>query len=168
IVGAIRLYRANRSALTTLVVAFGPYAVFDLLFQESATTRYALPLVVPVAFLATWGLLIATSRPAIVMAIVLAAVNAHIAGRSIASYASEPAPAFRLLRDMRAEAAEPPILAMHRREDLDLRRPIVWTGVDMPPIASRLSAPPKHEWLELVKYWNAGGRRPVWFVADPL
>ena len=31
----------------------------------------------------------------------------------------------------------------------------------------RLPAPPQHEWLEPVKYWNGGGRRPVWFVADP-
>jgi hypothetical protein len=167
-IGAVRLYRANASALATLLVAFAPYAVFDLLFQESVTTRYALPLVVPIAFLAMYGLLIATPRPAIVAAIALAAFDAHIGGQSIASYASEPAPAFRLLHDMRDDAGEPPILAMHRREDLDLRRPIVWAGVDMPPIAGRLSAPPKHEWLELVKYWNAGGHRPVWFVADPL
>ena len=26
----------------------------------------------------------------------------------------------------------------------------------------------KHEWRELVKYWNEVGRDPVWFVADPL
>jgi hypothetical protein len=35
-------------------------------------------------------------------------------------------------------------------------------------MSKRLAAPPKHEWLELVKYWNDGGRAPVWFVADPL
>jgi hypothetical protein len=38
----------------------------------------------------------------------------------------------------------------------------------LPPFAERLPAPPKHEWLELVKYWNGGGRAPIWFVADPL
>ena len=32
-----------------LVVAFGPYAVFHLLFQETVTTRYAVPLVPVVA-----------------------------------------------------------------------------------------------------------------------
>jgi hypothetical protein len=56
---------------------------------------------------------------------------------------------------------------MHRREDLDLRRPIQWVGAAMPPFARRLGAPPRHEWLELVKYWNGGGQAPVWFVADP-
>jgi hypothetical protein len=56
---------------------------------------------------------------------------------------------------------------MHRREDLDLRRPIQWVGASAPAFAQRLPAPPKHEWLEVVKYWNQGGRAPVWFVADP-
>ena len=31
----------------------------------------------------------------------------------------------------------------------------------------QLPAPPQHEWLEAVKYWNDGGRAPVWFVVDP-
>src|SRR5205807_2491205 len=100
IVGAARLYRASRSAFFVLVLAFGPYLVFDLLFQESVTTRYALPLVVPMAFLAACGLFVAGPTAAIVLAVCLAAVNAHVSGMAIASYASEPAPAFRLLRDM--------------------------------------------------------------------
>jgi hypothetical protein len=56
---------------------------------------------------------------------------------------------------------------MHRREALDLRRPIQWAGDRIPSFAVRLPSPPKHEWLELVKYWNGGGTAPVWFVADP-
>ena len=43
------------TSLLTLAVAFGPYVVFDLLFQETITTRYALPLVVPVGYLAVRG-----------------------------------------------------------------------------------------------------------------
>ena len=58
-----------------------------------------------------------------------------------------------------------PVIAMHRRDDLDLRRPIAWDG--LPAVDRRLAAPPKLEWLEVVKYWNSGGRQPVWFVADP-
>jgi hypothetical protein len=64
-------------------------------------------------------------------------------------------------------AEESPLLAMHRREAFDLRRPIDWSGQALVPL-DRLPSPPKHEWLELVKYWNSGGRRPIWFVADPL
>ena len=60
-----------------------------------------------------------------------------------------------------------PVLAMDRRESLDLRRPIAWLGAAMPAIDRLLPAPPQHEWLEAVKYWNGGGRAPVWFVVDP-
>ncbi len=37
-------------------MAFVPYAIFHLLFQETVTTRYALPLVPAVAYLAVRGL----------------------------------------------------------------------------------------------------------------
>ena len=48
--GAARLaWRAPR-ALLTLLALFAPYAVFHLLFQETATTRYALPLLPVVAY----------------------------------------------------------------------------------------------------------------------
>ena len=63
----------------------------------------------------------------------------------------------------------PPVLAMHRRQDFDMRRPLQWVGARCrrrSPSASPRRR--KHEWLELVKYWNGGGRAPVWFVADPL
>jgi hypothetical protein len=75
-----------------------------------------------------------------------------------------------MLADMRAEssAAAGPILAVHRRQDFDLRRPLKWMGADAPAFSTRLAAPPRLEWLELVKYWNGGGRRPAWFVSDPL
>ena len=51
----------------------------------------------------------------------------------------------------------------------DLRRPIQWVGDAMPrvrraPAAHRRSTSGSRS----VKYWNGGGREPVWFVADPL
>jgi hypothetical protein len=97
--------------------------------------------------------------------------DAHVGGTSVAAYSRVKAPAFRLLDEMRAGAAaarEPPVLAMDRRQSLDFRRPIAWVGDAMPPIARTLPAPPQHEWLEAVNYWNAGGRAPVWFVVDPM
>ncbi|PYQ95867.1 MAG: hypothetical protein DMF97_16270, partial [Acidobacteria bacterium] len=78
---------------------------------------------------------------------------------------------FRLLDDMRraSTALETrPVLALDRRDEFDLRRPIRWVGDAMPPIDRKLPAPPQHEWLELVKYWNNGGRAPVWLVVDPM
>jgi len=57
---------------------------------------------------------------------------------------------------------------MHRNQDFSMRRPIQWVGDKMPKLSGHLPATPKHEWLEVVKYWNTGGRGPVWFVGDPL
>jgi hypothetical protein len=173
--------------------------VFDLLFQESVTTRYALPLVIPLAYLAVRGCALFGETAGLAAVAALAVFCIWTDDVAMYQYSRMDAPAFRMLADMAAEAANPsrrtgespppplrpsdaagagvvsrivregaPVLAMHRREDLDLRRPITWVGDRMPPIAQRLPAPPKHEWLELVKYWNAGGRAPMWYVADPL
>ena len=95
-----------------------------------------------------------------------AAFNAFLGVQAMYWYSRVEAPAFQMLDDMRASARPPaPVLAMHRRDELDLRRPILWAG--LPALDARFASPPKHEWLEVVKYWNGGGRRPVWFVADP-
>ena len=42
-VGLVSAARRERTVLVWLCAAFGPYFVFDLLFQEMVTTRYALP-----------------------------------------------------------------------------------------------------------------------------
>jgi hypothetical protein len=172
--GAALLLWRSRDALVILAVAFAPYLVFDLLFQETFTTRYALPLVVPVAYLATRAMAAAPRSVGITITGGVVALNVMVAGFSLREYASTPAPVFRMLADMRSSGAAaagkqpPPVLAMHRRQNLDNRRPMQWAAAEMPAIARRLPAPPKHEWLEVVKYWNSGGTEPVWFVDDPM
>ena len=52
LVGLLVLLRRSVSAVLLLLVTFGPYAIFHLLFQETLTVRYALPLVPAVAMLA--------------------------------------------------------------------------------------------------------------------
>jgi hypothetical protein len=175
VAGLVRLARASRAAVTTLAVAFGPYLAFHMLFQETVTTRYALPLVMPIAYLAVCGVEFLTARLAssfVPIAIVtgLAAAGIVLAAPALSAYSQIDAPAFRMLSDMRVTVrpGKPPVLAMHRLQTFSLRRPIDWIGEAMPPVAQRLPTPPKHEWLELVKYWNNGGRDVVWFVADPL
>ena len=184
IAGAAALVRRHPAALVVLAAAFGPYFVFDLLFQETFTGRYALPLVIPVAFLAVSGARLLPKPVGLSLAALLAMYCAHIGGTSVAAFAAQPAPAFRLLDDMRSAAratgstGAAPVLAMDRRAEFDLRRPIRWMGDAMRPqettsttsatFERRLPSPPQHEWLEMVKYWNGGGRSPVWFVADPL
>jgi hypothetical protein len=174
-VGLVQMLLHARRALLTLVVAFGPYLVFDLLFQETITTRYALPLVVPIGYLAVRGASWLPGPLALTATVALLIGGAYVSDRAMYGYASMDAPAFRMLGDMEA-AAHPegaavpttPVLAWHRREYFDFRRPFQWVGDKLPPFAQRLPAPPKHEWLEVVKYWNAGGHEPVWFIADPL
>ena len=170
IVGLVRLWLRDRRALARLAISFGPYLLFDLVFQESVTSRYALPLAIPLAYLAASGARAAPVGAGLAIAIGIAALSAHIGGTSVAAFSRQKAPAFRLLDDLRTQAAaasSAPILAMDRRENLDLRRPIVWMGEALPQFADRLPAPPQHEWLPLVQYWNGGGRRPVVFIADP-
>jgi len=171
VIGVLLLMRDDVRALVLVAVAFGPYLVFDIVFQETFTGRYALPLVVPIAFLAAAGAQRLSPRFGPIAIAAIAIVCAHIGGTSVAAYARTTPPAFRLLDDMRAAApatAEPPVLAMDRREAFDLRRPIRWMRDSLPRFARTLPSPPQHEWLELVKYWNGDGRTPVWFVADPL
>ncbi len=169
--GIIVLLRSGRRTALLLAVAFGPYSAFHMVFQETFTSRYALPLVIPIAYCAAVGVRALPRRSGLLAAAVIAAVSAHIGGTSLAAYSRARAPAFRLLDDMRTAAAglnAPPVLALDRREEFDLRRPIRWVGDRMPVIDRKLPAPPQHEWLELVKYWNAGGRAPVWLVVDPM
>jgi hypothetical protein len=168
--GLLWLFRHAPAALFALAVAFGPYLIFDLVFQESFTGRYALPVVVPISYLAVSGLRVLPHDTGIAVAVAIAIFDAHIGGTSIAEFARHKAPAFRVLDDMRdaaASAPEPPVLAMDRRNEFDFRRPIVWVGGEMPAISRKLTAPAQHEWLETVKYWNGGGRAPVWFLVDP-
>jgi hypothetical protein len=170
IIGLVVMALRSFSALITLAVAFGPYFVFDLLFQETFTSRYALPLVIPMAVLAAAGARVLPRRSGLIAVATIAIVSAHTGGTSVAAFAREKAPAFRLLDDMRtvAEAGRgSPVLAMDRKQSFDFRRPLIWVSGSLPEIAQVLAAPPQHEWLEAVKYWAGGGRAPVWFIVDP-
>jgi hypothetical protein len=159
--GAAVSWFRERRAIAVLVVAFGPYAVFHLLLQETFTVRYALPILPPVAWLAMQSVMsiprIAT--PAAVGLIAASGVTAVPAG---IAYAREAHPAFRAIRDMEAASAE---LAPARvYSHYALRRALQAA----PPGAVHVVDPqPRVEWLSLVKYWLDGGRAPVWFLADP-
>ncbi len=168
--GVLMAILRDRRTLALLGVSFGPYLLFHLLVQETFTTRYALPLVVPVAWFAVRGLA-ALGRGGLAVAAALVVAGSVVGQSAVIAYGRAEAPAFRLLTDMRTARSSgdaPPVLAMHRRGAFDFRRPLRWVGDAMPPFAGRLESPPKHEWLELVRYWNSGGRSPVWFITDPL
>lgn len=172
--GLAQTWRHARASLVTLVVAFGPYLIFDMLFQETITTRYALPLVIPVSYLAVRGLSLAGETPGLALAVVLAGYCATVNDGVLARFARSQAPVFRMLGDWTAVAKtdvdsfQPPLVMMHRRPELDTRRALQWHGDQMPRLAGHPMSTPKHEWLDVVRYWNGGGTAPVWFVADPL
>lgn len=170
VAGCWRSWRVAPAALGWILAAFGPYAAFHLLFQETATTRYALPLVVPVAYLAASGLAVLPRLGAGVAAGAIVALGVVTTQPALRAYATARAPAFQvvdLLAGSGAAEEARPALAMHRRQELDMRRPLRWSRDRLPEWTAHLPAPPKQEWLELVKYWNGGGRAPIWFLADP-
>lgn len=169
-VGLVVLVRRRPRSVVLAAVAFGPYALFDLVFQEFVTVRYALPIVLPIAWLAAAGLRTLPAPAAILATAAIVMFDAHVGGQSIAALSREAFPAFRALDDMRRAtdaSASRPVLAPDRRQSLDLRRPLAWAGGRAPTFERQLPAPPQHEWLAAVRYWDSGGRSPVWFVVDP-
>lgn len=163
-VGAARIaWRAPR-VLLSIATMFGPYAIFHLLFQETATTRYALPLLPVVAYAAMAAAEGLPARALPVAAIGVAAIALMQAIPASTHYAREGAPVFRAFDDMAATAHggdRVDAIAMHA----GARRAAEWA---MPILPARVAkAPHGHEWLTLVALWQAEPSARVWFVADP-
>jgi hypothetical protein len=160
--GCLGLVWRSRAVVLLLFVAITPYAIFHLLVQETITTRYALPLVPAVAFLAVQGLALLARRFAPVGAAALAVVCLVLVVPATRAYSASGSPLYRALDEMgrAAHKAKPAVLGMHH---------VFARGVEEanPDFARVLPAPPKREWMELAKYWQAGGRGPIWFLADP-
>ena len=117
LLGAVRLlWRAPRAALV-LLVAFGPYAIFHLLFHETETVRYALPLLPPVVYLAMSAVESQRVRLLLpVTALALGIVSLALAIPASVAYAREGAPIFRLFDDMATTAhggERVDVIAMH-------------------------------------------------------
>jgi hypothetical protein len=147
--GIVVLLRRDRRGLVLLAGAAAPDAIFHLVWQENVTTRYALPIVPPIALLATIGLGgfglrglgpgalgRATPGPGALrrwttrVGATAIAVCALAAGLpALTAYTREPAPVFRLFADMRnAGRSADVVVAMHRRGYNDTRRVRAWEG----------------------------------------
>lgn len=163
-VGAARLLvRAPRIAIV-LAIAFAPYAIFDLLFQETVTIRYALPLLVPVGYAALSALDAASSRVLTVGATAIATLSLVLAVPASVVYAREGAPAFRIFDDMTTAAhtgGRVDAIGLHA----SLQRAAQWAAPILP--APVLTGSPGEEWLSLVGLWRARPDARVWFAADP-
>jgi Dolichyl-phosphate-mannose-protein mannosyltransferase len=162
--GAARIvWRAPAVALL-LVALFGPYALFHLLFQETETTRYALPLLPVMAYAAMAAVEGLPARALPVAAIGVAAIGLMQAVPAMVHYAREGAPIFRAFDDMAATAHggdRVDAIAMHA----GARRAAEWSAPILP--ARTVKAPHGYEWLALVGLWKADPAARVWFVADP-
>jgi hypothetical protein len=174
--GVVVLLRRDRRGLVLLAGAAAPYAIYHLVWQENVTTRYALPVVIPIALLAAIGLRgIVPARivPNGVGRWVTRVGSAAMAAVCLASgvpalmaYTGERAPVFRLFADMRkAGTPSDVVVAMHRRAAAETVRAQGWVGKAGFPWHA-LEAPANHEWLEWARYWLAGGTGRMWLLAD--
>jgi hypothetical protein len=171
--GAIVVVITDRRSAVLLALAFAPYAIFHLLFQEAANLRYSTPLVVPIAFLMIAALAALplprfalarrpgqVSSPVVIFPVIFFVIRTFPVG---AAYGGEPHPAFRAIGEMTAmverAAATPAAVFSHYA----LRRSLQAAPTKLPVV----EAQPGVEWLALEDYWLKGGTGEVWFLADP-
>lgn len=112
-IGTVWMLMRSPRSLTVLVIAFAPYAVFHLLFQETVTTRYALPLVVPAALLAACAMAAAGRNVLHAGCAVLVAWSLALTLPAARLYAGGPTPPFRALEDAISASEPDGMVAMH-------------------------------------------------------
>ncbi len=170
--GALRLLWTMPRALALLLVGYVPYAVFHLLFQETITVRYALPLVVPIAFLAISGLDWGRGTATILGTTAIIAWSTALWVPATTAYGSRSSPAFQALIEAGrsgSTANQARIVGLHAvaRRAVDwLQRAGSVNGERFEP-RRVLRAPHGQEWLTLVEQWRAEPSSAVMFVADP-
>lgn len=158
--GVVAMAMSERRALGMLAVAFVPYAVFHLLLQETATVRYALPVLPGVVWLVARGAAVG-GRLATPLCFVLAASAALESVPAGIAYGTEVHPAFRAIRDMSEEADGAPPAAVYTH--YALYRPLQTAAAASLPVV----APQRNrEWMGPAAYWRDGGASTVWFLAD--
>jgi hypothetical protein len=155
-------YLAWRSPLSAilLLVAFVPYAAFHLIVQETYS-RYALPLIPPVAYLAVRGLSIAGPTLAAAGCAVLVMASLAVTLPAARVYAENPSPAYAAVADLQqlVSTGEAVIGAHQRFARVLETREFGETKILPSPVMS--------ESRELASYWLAGGTAPVFYLADP-
>jgi hypothetical protein len=160
--GGVMLAR-SRPAMALLAAVAVPYGAFHLLFQDTQTTRYALPLVPAVAYLAARGLAVPGPLALTGGTAALAAACLVIAAPALASYSVDASPLSRAVGDMTARAGParettPPI-TMHHAFARALRGDPRLRGAVFPP--------PRREVRQLAAFITSTPADRVWFLADP-
>ena len=153
------VWRAPRAAMLVMV-AFVPYAIFHLIVQETLS-RYALPLVPAVAYLAVRGLSAAGTTFATVASAAVVLASLVVTLPAARSYAQNPSPAYAAVEDLKQVLArEAGVVGAHQRFARVLEtREFGPTKILPSPVMS--------ESRELALYWLGGGTAPVRYLADP-
>ncbi len=160
IAGGLRLLRERPRAAALIAIVFGPYLVLHLLFHSTSETRYAIPLLLPVAFLASCGLMPCTRwRMAVGAALVAVAVTTSMGPiMAQARFGSPVARVWADVSDALRHTTNRPVIGMHHAVQRQLR----FARFEEPP----LQAPARYEWLAVVDHFRSGGESPVWFLAS--
>ena len=160
VVGTVLLLRRGRREAVLLAAVTVPYAIFHLVFQETVTTRYVLPLVPALALLTALALGAAGRIALTAGTAVLASSGLILAVPALTAYARQGSPLSRAIGVIAADSpAPPPALAMHHAFARAMRGEAV--------AATALPVPVKHEWLEVKRVLDADRSRRVLFLADP-
>ena len=173
-VGAARMLWKGPQALAVILVAFVPYAIFHLLFHETITVRYALPLVVPIAYLAAYALEWAGERVTAAASIGFVVWSAVATLPAVVAYGAQGSPAFRALNEAsHSVPAGDQVVGLHAVA----RRAAEWLELQPPPRPSApsdtstsarfLKAAHGREWLTLIEHWRTNPESRIAFVADP-
>ena len=162
--GVVLLLRSRRAAIL-LAVLIVPYLAVHLLLQETLTTRYALPFIPVVAYLAVRGAEAAVptfkSAGTTVIVALIVVWSLAVTLPSLRVYARDGAPVFAAIATMRERLnAEPGVVGFHQAMQRSMQTQNLGSVKVLP-------SPPMREWLELAKYWREGNTMPVWFLADP-
>lgn len=170
LVGGLWVLRRSRGTAWLLAVLALPYTAFHLLFHETFTVRYALPVVPIMAYLAARGAETLGRRAYAAVVSVAILASLWIGVTATKAYSDLPAPVFRAMSAMtaRAETEEPkPALAMHRRIANEGRRAFTWGSDDDPFWSQRAPAVRHAEWdvARRVLIDTPGVR--LWFLAEP-
>lgn len=162
-IGAVAMLWRQRRASVVLAAAFAPYLVFHLAFQESAHTRYALPLLPAAAYCAIRGLWLLGRVPAVVTTVTCVAMALVQVVPVTALYSSLGSPVTRALTDVRAEAERVGHAVLGRRF---MYARAIEAGLNTRKVTV-LSAAPKLEWPEIARYLTNDRRAPLWLFGIP-
>ena len=167
-IGFVRAAWRAPAMLLFVLIAFVPYAIFHLLFHETFTVRYALPLVVPVALLAVYAGGLAGRAGMAVSALSILIASLITVLPVSRAFARDGSPTFRAFETMRNTAASsaasgprPDTIAMHAV----MRRVEEWLRDGSGPTV--IHGAHGREWLPLVEHWRKQPDSVVRFVADP-